>query len=33
VGKDARLGVLLKGLLPSKVLEWILIRESGIDTL
>jgi NAD(P)-dependent dehydrogenase (short-subunit alcohol dehydrogenase family) len=29
-GGDARLGLLLKGVLPSKILEWMLIRVSGI---
>jgi NAD(P)-dependent dehydrogenase (short-subunit alcohol dehydrogenase family) len=29
-GRDAKLGLLLKLLLPSKVLEWLLIRLSGI---
>ena len=29
-GRDARLGLLLKGVLPSKMLEWLLIRVSGI---
>jgi len=29
-GKDAKLGLLLKCVLPSKVLEWLLIRVSGI---
>ena len=30
-GKDARLGLLLKGLLPSKMLERVLIKVSGIS--
>jgi NAD(P)-dependent dehydrogenase (short-subunit alcohol dehydrogenase family) len=29
-GGDAKLGLLLKGVLPSKLLEWLLIRLSGI---
>jgi NAD(P)-dependent dehydrogenase (short-subunit alcohol dehydrogenase family) len=29
-GRDARLGLLLKHLLPSRLLEWVLIRVSGI---
>ena len=29
-GGDAKMGLLLKGVLPSKVLEWLLIRVSGI---
>jgi NAD(P)-dependent dehydrogenase (short-subunit alcohol dehydrogenase family) len=29
-GKDAKLGLWLKRLLPSKLLEWVLIRASGI---
>ena len=29
-GRDAKLGLLLKRLLPSKMLEWVLIRVSGI---
>jgi len=29
-GRDAKLGLLLKGALPSKLLEWVLIRVSGI---
>jgi NAD(P)-dependent dehydrogenase (short-subunit alcohol dehydrogenase family) len=29
-GRDAKLGLLLKGVLPSKVLEWLLIKASGI---
>ncbi|MGD0940820.1 MAG: SDR family oxidoreductase [Terracidiphilus sp.] len=30
VGGDAKLGLLLKTALPSKLLEWVLIRVSGI---
>lgn len=29
-GRDAKLGLLLKSVLPSKMLEWVLIRVSGI---
>ncbi len=29
-GRDAKVGLLLKALLPSKLLEWVLIRVSGI---
>jgi NAD(P)-dependent dehydrogenase (short-subunit alcohol dehydrogenase family) len=29
-GRDARIGLILKRLLPSKLLEWLLIRLSGI---
>jgi NAD(P)-dependent dehydrogenase (short-subunit alcohol dehydrogenase family) len=29
-GRDAKLGLWLKRLLPSKLLEWVLIRASGI---
>jgi NAD(P)-dependent dehydrogenase (short-subunit alcohol dehydrogenase family) len=30
-GRDAHFGLALKGLLPSKVLEWILTKVSGIE--
>jgi len=29
-GRDAKMGLWLKRLLPSKLLEWVLIRASGI---
>jgi NAD(P)-dependent dehydrogenase (short-subunit alcohol dehydrogenase family) len=31
IGRDARLGLWLKRLLPSKMLEWLLIKGSGIE--